>query len=118
MDGNRVTVQQACGKMIQVKHYRARQCSCLQMSVSFDSVALTGDQASQALPLVQAIWPGVDLAAWQRFVRFFSEEAGSEAPGVRGLRNPAGYLCGVIAYRRDWDLERGPILTVHMFTAM
>jgi hypothetical protein len=86
------------------------------MGVSFDSVSLSGEQASQALPLVQVIWPGVDVAAWQRSVRFFSEEAG--ASGVLAVRNEARYLCGVLAYRTDWDLQRDPILAVRVFAAM
>jgi hypothetical protein len=88
------------------------------MSVSFESIALSGDQASQALPLVQATWPSVDLAAWERFVKFYSEGAAAGESGILALRNTAGYLCGVIAYRRDWDLQKGPILAVHVFTAI
>ena len=88
------------------------------MRASFASVVLSGDQVPQALPLVQATWPGVDLASWESFVTFFSGRAASEESGLLALCDGAGYLCGVLAYRRDWDLRAGPILAVPLFTAV
>ena len=88
------------------------------MSIPFDTVALSGDQVPQALPLVQAAWPSVDLATWQRFVQFFSGRAAMGESGVLALRDPAGYLCGILAYRLDWDLRAGPMLAVDLFAAI
>ena len=34
------------------------------------------------------------------------------------MRDLAGYICGVLAYRLDQDLRAGAILAVHLFTAV
>ena len=43
------------------------------MHAPFDIAALTTEQAAQALPLVQATWPDMDLASWEEFIRFFAD---------------------------------------------
>jgi len=88
------------------------------MSASFDTVVLSGDLVPQTLPLVQATWPTADLTAWWNFVQFFTDQAVSRESGVHGLRDSAGCFCGVFAYRLDRDLLIGPILAVHLFTAV
>ena len=88
------------------------------MSGCFDIVAVSGDRIMQAFPVVQAAWPSVDLAVWKNFVRFFRAENTAGQSDVVALRNPAGYLCGVLAYRRDWDLQTGPILIAQLFLAI
>jgi len=88
------------------------------MSVSFNTVVLSGDLVPQTLPLVQATWPAVDLTAWRNFVQFFTDQAASRKSGVHGLRDSAGCFCGVFAGRLDRDLLIGPILAVDLFTAV
>ena len=88
------------------------------MSLSFNTIVLSEDLVPQTLPLVQATWPVVDLTGWRNFVQFFTDEATSRESGVDGLRDSAGCFCGVFAYRLDRDLLIGPILTVHLFTAV
>ena len=88
------------------------------MSLSFNTIVLSEDLVPQTLPLVQAAWPVVDLTGWRNFVQFFTDEATSRESGVDGLRDSAGCFCGVFAYRLDRDLLIGPILTVHLFTAV
>ena len=88
------------------------------MSVSFHVAALSDDQVPQAFPLIQATWPGADLNAWQGFVRFFNDRAAAKDAGVLSLRDPAGYICGVLAYRLDRDLRAGRMLAVPLFTAV
>jgi hypothetical protein len=87
------------------------------MRTSFDAVALSGELIPQALPLVRATWPGVDLAAWQNFVQFFSSPP-LPGTGVLGLRDSTDCLCGILAYQMVWDLEAGPVLAIHLFTAV
>jgi len=88
------------------------------MSLSFNTIVLSEDLVPQTLPLVQATWPVVDVTGWRNFVQFFTDEATSRESGVDGLRDSAGCFCGVFAYRLDRDLLIGPILTVHLFTAV
>jgi hypothetical protein len=35
------------------------------MAQSFTTTEIDGDKMSQALPLLRATWPEIDLAAWQ-----------------------------------------------------
>jgi hypothetical protein len=88
------------------------------MSMSFNVGFLSDDQVPLAFPVIQATWPGADLAAWQSFVEFFNDQAATKRSGVLALRDPAGCICGVFAYRLDRDLRVGPILTIHLFTAV
>jgi hypothetical protein len=90
----------------------------LQMSMFFHAIALSDDLVPQALPLIQATWPDVDLSAWQSFVRFFSDRELAAGSGVVALHDPTGGLCGVFAYRLDRDLRNGPVLAVQLFTAV
>jgi hypothetical protein len=87
------------------------------MTTSFDLITLSDDLVPQALPLIRATWPSVDLSSWRNFVQAFTGSAASPGSGVIGLRDQAGCLCGVLAYRPDWDLQAHPILAVHLFTA-
>jgi hypothetical protein len=88
------------------------------MSVSFTISALSNDQVPLAFPLIQATWPNADLASWLSFVAFFDDPAAAAGSGVLALRDPAGCICGVLAYRLDRDLQAGLILAVHLFTAI
>ncbi len=88
------------------------------MGASFEIVSLSGERILQAFPLIQAAWPAIDLAAWKSFIRSFRAESTAGQSDVVALRNSAGYLSGVLAYRRDWDLRAGPILTAQLFLAI
>jgi hypothetical protein len=88
------------------------------MHVPFDIAALPAEQAAQALPLVQATWPEMDLAAWEEFIRFFAGRRAEDDSAMLAMRDAAGYLCGILAYRVHWLLGVGPILDVHLFTAV
>jgi len=88
------------------------------MGASFEIVAVSGERILQAFPLIQAAWPGIDLDSWKSFVRSFRADYTAGQSDVVALRNPGGYLCGILAYRRDWDLRAGPILTAQLFIAI
>src|SRR5450432_2353548 len=88
------------------------------MGVCFHVAALSDDQVPQAFPLIQATWPGADLTAWQSFVQFFNDRTVAGDAGVLAVRDPAGSICGVLAYRLDRDLQAGPMLAVQLFTAV
>jgi hypothetical protein len=87
------------------------------MSTSFHAVVLSDDLVPQALPLIRATWPSVNLTAWRNFVQAFAGPAAPQGSGVLGLCDQAGCLCGVLAYRLDQNLEGCPVLAVHLFTA-
>lgn len=88
------------------------------MNATFRVAALSDDQVPQAFPLIQATWPGADLPAWQKFVQFFNDRTSAGDAGVLALHDPAGYIGGLLAYRRDQDLLTGPVLAIHLFTAL
>lgn len=88
------------------------------MSTSFDAIVLSGDLIPQALPLIRATWPAVDLTSWGNFVRSYAGPAATRESGALGLRDKTGCLCGVLAYRLDQDLLAGPLLAVPLFTAV
>ena len=87
------------------------------MRFSFQAGPLSGAQTAEVLPLVQVTWPGTDLAAWERYVQFFSGRSAAES-GVLAMRDPSDCLCGLLVYSRHWSLGLGPILTVPLFTAV
>ena len=87
------------------------------MGTSYHAVALSDDLVPQALPLIRATWPTVNLASWRNFVQAFAGPAAPQGSGVLGLRDQAGCLCGILAYRLDRELQACPILAVHLFTA-
>ncbi len=86
--------------------------------ISYQSGTLPANLAPQALPLVQATWPEVDLPTWLDFVRFFNNGAATPGSGMLITRDPSGYLCGILAYRRDHDLRIGLVLSVQLFTVV
>ena len=82
----------------------------------YQSGVMSDQLAPQALPLVQATWPGVNLASWLSFVRFFNGE--DPHASMLAMRDSAGYLCGILAYRRDRDLRDGLMLFISLFSAV
>lgn len=104
--------------MIHVKDGAFKERHVCPMSVSFHVVPLSGDQVSQAFPLIQVTSPGADLGSWLSFVEFFSGQPAAQGTGVLALHDPKRYICGILAYRLDRDLRAGSLLTVQLFTAV
>jgi len=89
------------------------------MTKSFVSFALTADHVAVVFPLVQTALPGMTLEAWRRFARCLVDgSAGPLARGALGLRNAAGYVCGLLIFRVDHDLRHGKVLAVDLFIAL
>ena len=88
------------------------------MTRSFTTFLLGPGDAAIVFPLVQAALPKLDLATWQRFARPLIDPPAPSLQGALGLRNEAGYVCGVLTYRADRDLQCGAVLTVDLFTAL
>lgn len=85
---------------------------------SFTTFALGPKDAAIVFPLVQAVMPKLDLAAWQRFARPLVDQPAPSPQGAIGLRNAAGYVCGVLTYRAERDLQCGAVLSIDLFTVL
>ena len=90
----------------------------LKPAQSVRPTPLDGSSLVHALPLVQVTWPGVDTQCWSRYLRFIAERAHGRSAGGLELRDDAGYLNGLAVYEHEQDLQHGPVLTVHLFTAL
>jgi hypothetical protein len=85
---------------------------------SFTSFALTRDDIGAVYPLVHSTVAEIDLATWQNYARRLVGEPAPAAGGALGLRNAAGYICGLFAYRADRDLRYGSVLCIDLFIAL
>jgi hypothetical protein len=88
------------------------------MARSFASFTLSPDEVGVVFPLVNAVLPDVELATWQSFARHFTDKPPATQRGAIGLRNAAGYVCGLLIYRTTRDLRYGSVLAVDLFTAL
>lgn len=86
------------------------------MLESFTAAELAPADLVQALPLLRATWPELDLPAWQSFAAEFCSADKAEAR-ITGLFDSAGGLCGLLASRIDHTLS-GRILAIPIFTAV
>ncbi|MGO8916087.1 MAG: hypothetical protein ACLQJR_09290 [Stellaceae bacterium] len=104
--------------MIQVKADRRGAAKIYFMTRAYTTSSLTGQDVGIAFPLIHAALPDIDLAAWRGFARALVDLPSPYPAGAIGLRNEAGYLCGVLTYRIDRDLRHGTALTVDIFAAL
>jgi hypothetical protein len=88
------------------------------MARAFTTSPLTIDEIGVAFPLIHAVLPDVALATWRDFARGFVGLPSPYPAGAIGLRNEAGYLCGILTYRIDRDLRHGTVLSVDIFAAL
>lgn len=88
------------------------------MTQSFVVQDLADAAVPQALPLLRATWPTIDLAAWESFAVSFRRGGPDPAAAITGLFDEAGGLCGLFASRTEPGLCHGPILGVPLFTVM
>lgn len=86
------------------------------MAVNLRALELATGAALEALPLLQVTWPDVTADAWHAYVRYIARR-GSGA-GVVVLRDPAGYICGLMVYQVDRNLHEGQVLAVPLLTAI
>ena len=88
------------------------------MTRVFTTASLTPAEIAPAFPLVHATFPELDFTAWRTFAAHLLGDTASARIGAMGLRNEAGYLCGVLAYRAERNLRHGKVLSVDLFTAL
>lgn len=88
------------------------------MTRVFTTASLAPADIAPAFPLEQAAFPGLEFGEWRMFAaRLFGEAEGARS-GAVGLRNEAGYLCGLLIYRAERHLRHGKVLSVDLFTAL
>lgn len=87
------------------------------MSHAFTVRELTQDLTAQALPLLRATWPAVDLQGWRGFVDAFRRDLYAQAE-VTVMFDSQGGLCGLFASRLEHDLRGGRALAIPLFTAI
>jgi hypothetical protein len=104
--------------LIQVKAPARPCCHDAQMAKSFSTFALTAEQIAVVFPLVNATAPEIDLARWRSFAAPLTDGAAHPSSGAIGLRNEAGYACGLLIYRVERDLRRGAVLAIDLFVAL
>lgn len=90
----------------------------------FEAVPLDAKTAAQAFPLIQALHPDIDRAAWRRFTGRITggmakrATRGGGAGGGVALRGENGYLCGLFVYQVVEDLRHGRTLAVDHLVAL
>jgi hypothetical protein len=99
--------------LIQVKAAGGDRFHRYAMTRSFSSFALAPEQTAVVFPLVHAAIPEITLDAWRGFLR-----AQGEGAGALGLRNEAGYICGLLLFRAEHDLRHGRLLAINLFIAL
>lgn len=85
---------------------------------SFSFSGLSVEDIGPAFPLVNAEHPGIDATTWRSFALPLVDAPASSLQGICGMRNEAGYLCGLMVYRVASDLHHGPLLAVDLLVAV
>ncbi len=84
---------------------------------SYSAFSLTREHVPLVFPLVHAVAPDIGLDRWQSFAHTLVERAGAPS-GAIGLRNGAGYICGLLIFRSELDLHHGQVLAIDQFIAL
>ena len=87
------------------------------MLQDFVTTELSEAELPQALPLLCATWPRLDLASWERYALAFRENRAGQGR-ITGMHDSSGGLCGLFASRIEDDLGRERTLAVPLFTAL
>lgn len=78
---------------------------------------LSPEHAAIVYPLVLAAFPTVELGQWRNYARTVME-APPDRVGILGLRNGAGYFCGLLIYRNEREPWHEPRLSIDLFLAL
>ncbi|MGC8477326.1 MAG: hypothetical protein ACP5NP_13305 [Acetobacteraceae bacterium] len=80
---------------------------------------LTAAEIDLVYPLVRSLRPAPDKVAWRRHARQSLAAAAGGRGGIMvarraGREHPSGLCC----WRKEWDFQRGPVLTASHFVAL
>ncbi|HUL09706.1 MAG TPA: hypothetical protein VLV76_25475 [Candidatus Acidoferrum sp.] len=83
-----------------------------------DATNLNAADIEPAFALIQALHPALTLEHWRSFaVPLVSQEPLARS-GLVGIRNEAGYLCGLFVYRVESDLAHERAFIVDVIAAL
>jgi hypothetical protein len=88
------------------------------MRRSLDATNLSTVDIEPAFALIQALHPSLTLDTWRAFARPLVDQAPSGQYGLVGVRNEAGYLCGLFVYRVEPDLAHERAFVVDVIAAL
>lgn len=71
-----------------------------------------------AFALIQALHPSLSLKAWRGFATPLVDQKEAALRGLVGVRNEAGYLCGLFVYRVETDLRHAHAFVVDVIAAL
>ena len=83
-----------------------------------DATNLNASDIEPAFALIHALHPGLAVDDWRRFASPLVDQAPSARSGLVGVRNEAGYLCGLFVYRVEADLAHEHAFIVDVIAAL
>lgn len=87
------------------------------MSRSLTTESLAEGALPQALPLLRATWPVIELEAWREFAADFRRNTLAD-PALTVMRDEFGGICGLFASRLEQCLCGGRMLMIPLFTVV
>jgi hypothetical protein len=88
------------------------------MRRSLDATDLNSADIEPAFALIQAVDPSLTLDNWRSFAIPLVDRESTARSGLVGVRNEAGYLCGLFAYRVESDLAHEQAFIVDVIAAL
>jgi hypothetical protein len=83
-----------------------------------DATNLHAADIEPAFALIQALHPALTLEHWRSFATPFVGQEPLARSGLVGVRNEAGYLCGLFVYRVESDLAHQRAFIVDVIAAL
>jgi hypothetical protein len=88
------------------------------MRRTLEAANLSVAEIEPAFALIQALHRGQTLDSWRAFASPLVDQKPSAQCGLVGVRNEAGYLCGLFVYRVEADLAYKQALVVDFIAAL
>lgn len=88
------------------------------MRRSLGSTNLSAADIEPAFALIQALHPSLSLDNWRGFAIPLVDQEPLAQRGLVGVRNEAGYLCGLFVYRVEPDLAHERAFIVDVIAAL
>jgi hypothetical protein len=88
------------------------------MRRTLDAANLSVAEIEPAFALIQALHRAQTLDNWRAFASPLVDQKPPAQCGLVGVRNEAGYLCGLFIYRVEADLAHGRAFIVEVIAAL
>lgn len=89
-----------------------------QMRPPLTAANLGSSDIEPAFALIQALHPSLSLTTWRGFATALVDQTEATLGGLVGVRNEAGYLCGLFVYRVEADLRHDRAFVVDVIAAL